>query len=93
MIRERMRDRFDAAFRDFARPTRSDWIFALRTVSAGLIALLTAYALKLDHPQWAMMTVFIVAQPVAGSMARPAARASFEVQATDIQFLPMGCWP
>ncbi len=66
MIRERMRDRFDAAFRDFARPTRSDWIFALRTVSAGLIALLTAYALKLDHPQWAMMTVFIVAQPVAG---------------------------
>jgi uncharacterized membrane protein YccC len=48
------------------RPTRSDWIFALRTVSAGLIALLAAYALKLDHPQWAMMTVFIVAQPVAG---------------------------
>ncbi|TIS11220.1 MAG: FUSC family protein, partial [Mesorhizobium sp.] len=45
---------------------RSDWIFALRTVSAGLIALLAAYALKLDHPQWAMMTVFIVAQPVAG---------------------------
>ncbi|WP_245469583.1 FUSC family protein, partial [Mesorhizobium sp. M7A.F.Ca.MR.362.00.0.0] len=42
------------------------WIFALRTVSAGLIALLAAYALKLDHPQWAMMTVFIVAQPVAG---------------------------
>ncbi|MBN9548451.1 MAG: FUSC family protein [Alphaproteobacteria bacterium] len=48
------------------QPTRSDWIFALRTVSAGLIALLVAYALKLDHPQWAMMTVFIVAQPVAG---------------------------
>ncbi|UCI05290.1 FUSC family protein [Mesorhizobium sp. B1-1-8] len=48
------------------QPTRSDWIFALRTVSAGLIALLAAYALKLDHPQWAMMTVFIVAQPVAG---------------------------
>ena len=48
------------------RPTRSDWIFALRTTSAGLIALLAAYALELDHPQWAMMTVFIVAQPVAG---------------------------
>ncbi|MCZ8544867.1 FUSC family protein [Mesorhizobium qingshengii] len=48
------------------QPTRSDWIFALRTVSAGLMALLVAYALKLDHPQWAMMTVFIVAQPVAG---------------------------
>jgi len=48
------------------QPTRSDWIFALRTTSAGLIALLAAYALKLEHPQWAMMTVFIVAQPVAG---------------------------
>lgn len=48
------------------RPTRSDWIFALRTTSAGLIALLLAYWLALDHPQWAMMTVFIVAQPVAG---------------------------
>ncbi len=48
------------------QPTRSDWIFALRTTSAGLIALLVAYALKLEHPQWAMMTVFIVAQPVAG---------------------------
>ena len=48
------------------RPTRSDWIFALRTVSAGLIALLIAYALSIGEPQWAMMTVFIVAQPVAG---------------------------
>ena len=48
------------------RPTRSDWIFALRTVSAGLIALLAAYALHIGEPQWAMMTVFIVAQPVAG---------------------------
>lgn len=48
------------------QPTRSDWIFALRTVSAGLIALLVAYALNLGQPQWAMMTVFIVAQPVAG---------------------------
>lgn len=48
------------------QPTPSDWIFALRTVSAGLFALFAAYALKLDDPQWAMMTVFIVAQPVAG---------------------------
>lgn len=57
-------------FRDWSaaltRPTRSDWIFALRTTSAGLIALLVSYALRLDHPHWAMMTVFIVAQPVAG---------------------------
>lgn len=66
MIRDRLPSGFVASFASFARPTRSDWIFALRTVSAGLIALLAAYALKLDHPQWAMMTVFIVSQPVAG---------------------------
>jgi uncharacterized membrane protein YccC len=33
---------------------------------AGLVALALAYALKLENPQWAMMTVYIVAQPVAG---------------------------
>ncbi|MER9234281.1 FUSC family protein [Mesorhizobium sp. M0622] len=62
----RLKDGIGTRIAGLTRPTRSDWIFALRTVSAGLIALLAAYALKLDHPQWAMMTVFIVAQPVAG---------------------------
>ncbi len=63
---ERLRRTIGKWSAGLASPTRSDWIFALRTVSAGLIALLAAYALKLEHPQWAMMTVFIVAQPVAG---------------------------
>ncbi|TPO15559.1 FUSC family protein, partial [Mesorhizobium sp. CU2] len=62
----RLRELVETPLSGLTQPTRSDWIFALRTVSAGLIALLAAYALKLDHPQWAMMTVFIVAQPVAG---------------------------
>ncbi|RRI02266.1 FUSC family protein [Mesorhizobium tamadayense] len=62
----RLKDLAGIPISGLTQPTRSDWIFALRTVSAGLIALLAAYALKLDHPQWAMMTVFIVAQPVAG---------------------------
>ncbi|MDX8451501.1 FUSC family protein [Mesorhizobium sp. VK9D] len=62
----RLKELAETPLRGLTQPTRSDWIFALRTVSAGLIALLVAYALKLDHPQWAMMTVFIVAQPVAG---------------------------
>lgn len=66
MIAARLKGYFETSLADLTQPTRSDWIFALRTVSAGLIALLAAYALKLDHPQWAMMTVFIVAQPVAG---------------------------
>ncbi|RUX29688.1 FUSC family protein [Mesorhizobium sp. M2A.F.Ca.ET.042.01.1.1] len=62
----RLKELVGTSLSGLTQPTRSDWIFALRTVSAGLIALLAAYALKLDHPQWAMMTVFIVAQPVAG---------------------------
>ncbi|MER9352632.1 FUSC family protein [Mesorhizobium sp. M0514] len=66
MIWARLKSDFETSLAGLTQPTRSDWIFALRTVSAGLIALLAAYALKLDHPQWAMMTVFIVAQPVAG---------------------------
>ncbi|WP_095199986.1 FUSC family protein [Mesorhizobium carmichaelinearum] len=66
MTGARLKAYFETSLAGLTQPTRSDWIFALRTVSAGLIALLAAYALKLDHPQWAMMTVFIVAQPVAG---------------------------
>ncbi|UVK52581.1 FUSC family protein [Mesorhizobium sp. AR02] len=66
MTGAQLRAYFETSLAGLTQPTRSDWIFALRTVSAGLIALLAAYALKLDHPQWAMMTVFIVAQPVAG---------------------------
>ncbi|RWB56248.1 FUSC family protein [Mesorhizobium sp.] len=62
----RLKEFVEIPLNGLTQPTRSDWIFALRTVSAGLIALLAAYALDLDHPQWAMMTVFIVAQPVAG---------------------------
>jgi uncharacterized membrane protein YccC len=66
VISARLKGYFETSLAGLTQPTRSDWIFSLRTVSAGLIALLAAYALKLDHPQWAMMTVFIVAQPVAG---------------------------
>ena len=57
---------FASSFEAIMRPTRSDWIFALRTTTAGFIALLIAYWLGLENPHWAMMTVFIVAQPVAG---------------------------
>ncbi len=45
---------------------RTAWVFALRTNAAALIALVIAFALNLQQPQWAMMTVFIVSQPIAG---------------------------
>lgn len=45
---------------------KTAWVFSLRTVAAALIALVMAFALRLQQPQWAMMTVFIVSQPIAG---------------------------
>ncbi|MBA8879414.1 FUSC family protein [Phyllobacterium myrsinacearum] len=49
-----------------AWPGRTAWVFALRTNAAALFALMVAFALNLQQPQWAMMTVFIVSQPIAG---------------------------
>jgi uncharacterized membrane protein YccC len=42
------------------------WIFAAKTTASGLIALLVAFTFNLDQPQWALLTVFIVAQPQSG---------------------------
>src|SRR5260221_5387652 len=41
-------------------------IFAAKTTAAGLIALPVAFTFALDQPQWALLTVFIVAQPHSG---------------------------
>src|SRR5260221_1637009 len=41
-------------------------IFAAKTTLSGLIALLVAFTFNLDQPQWALLTVFIVAQPQSG---------------------------
>lgn len=65
MNRRGLRHRL-ARLQGFVQPTRADWIFAIRTTAAGLVAISIAYALQLEQPQWAMMTVFIVSQPVAG---------------------------
>jgi len=40
------------------------WIFAAKTTASGLIALLVAFTLNLDQPYWALLTVFIVSQPL-----------------------------
>ena len=61
-----LRSRFILLVPHVSLPPRADWIFALRTTLVGIVALLVAYFLGLEQPQWAMMTVFIVSQPVAG---------------------------
>ena len=42
------------------------WIFAAKTTASALLALLVAFSLDLDQPKWALLTVFIVAQPQSG---------------------------
>src|SRR5262249_39089709 len=42
------------------------WIFAAKTTASGLLALLVAFTFNLDQPKWALLTVFIVAQPQSG---------------------------
>src|SRR6516162_1840924 len=49
-----------------AKRGRSLMIFAAKTTASGLIALLVAFTFNLDQPQWALLTVFIVAQPQSG---------------------------
>src|SRR5260221_2542638 len=41
-------------------------IFASKTTASGLLALLVAFTFNLDQPKWALLTVFIVAQPQSG---------------------------
>jgi uncharacterized membrane protein YccC len=42
--------------------------FAFRTALSACGALLIAWLLKLEHPQWSAMTVWAAAQPVRGQL-------------------------
>ena len=42
--------------------------FAVRTALAACLALLVAWLLRLEHPQWAAMTVWAASQPVRGML-------------------------
>jgi uncharacterized membrane protein YccC len=50
----------------FPRTNWVPWIFAAKTTAAALIALLVAFTFNLDQPYWALLTVFIVSQPLSG---------------------------
>lgn len=57
------------------KPTPAAALFGLRTALAGLLALYLSMLLQLAEPKWALMTVFIVAQPMSGMvLAKGAAR-------------------
>lgn len=44
------------------------WNFALRTALASGLALMLAWLIGLEHPQWSAMTVWAVSQPVRGML-------------------------
>src|SRR5208282_2441460 len=53
---------------DLKRPVRRanwvPWVFAAKTTASGLIALLVSFTFNLDQPYWALLTVFVVSQPM-----------------------------
>ncbi|WP_407150722.1 FUSC family protein [Bradyrhizobium sp. ORS 86] len=57
----------------------ADLIFALKTFAASILALVVALALDLPRPYWAMATVYITSQPLAGATS---SKAFFRVMGT-----------
>ncbi|ANF82744.1 fusaric acid resistance protein [Acinetobacter sp. NCu2D-2] len=51
------------------RPNKMDWIFAIKTFVAGMLALYVAFMLNLTYPIWAIGTVFVIANPYSGMAA------------------------
>ena len=44
------------------------WLFSVKTFAAAMLALYIAMAIGLQRPYWAMATVYIVSQPLIGSL-------------------------
>ncbi|KWV52169.1 fusaric acid transporter [Bradyrhizobium macuxiense] len=57
----------------------ADLVFALKTFAASILALVIALALDLPRPYWAMATVYITSQPLAGATS---SKAFFRVMGT-----------
>jgi hypothetical protein len=57
----------------------ADLIFALKTFTASILALVVALAMDLPRPYWAMATVYITSQPLAGATS---SKAFFRVVGT-----------
>jgi uncharacterized membrane protein YccC len=50
----------------------ADIVFALKTFAAAMLALIIAFWLDLPRPYWAMTTVYITSQPLAGATSSKA---------------------
>ncbi|HCE7990981.1 TPA: FUSC family protein, partial [Pseudomonas aeruginosa] len=53
-------------WKPFLAPSTLALKFAIKTLLAGGLALWCAFRFDLEQPQWALMTVLIVSQPLSG---------------------------
>jgi uncharacterized membrane protein YccC len=49
-------------------PGLDEWLFAVKTFAAGMLALYIAISIGLDKPYWALTTVYVIAQPLTGAL-------------------------
>ena len=49
-------------------PGVDEWLFAVKTFAAAMLAVYVALIIGLDRPYWAMATVYIVSQPLTGTL-------------------------
>ncbi|MCB8821496.1 FUSC family protein [Microvirga rosea] len=61
------------------QPNWRDVAFSIKTFGAAMLALWIAFRLDLTQPSWAMLTVFVVSQPIAGMVA---AKSLFRIAGT-----------
>lgn len=54
------------------RPSKLDWIFAIKTYIAAMSALFISFSLDLLNPIWSIGTVMIIANPYAGMLSSKA---------------------
>src|SRR5687768_13923272 len=43
-------------------------LFSLKTLAAAILALLLSYLLEVKDPQWAVVTAYLVSQPMVGAI-------------------------
>ena len=49
-------------------PGINDWLFSVKTFAAAMLAVYIAFSIGLQRPYWAMAAVYIVSQPLTGSL-------------------------
>ncbi|MBF7686307.1 FUSC family protein [Acinetobacter sp. B10A] len=63
------------------RPSKLDWVFAIKTYIAAMLALFISFQLDLLNPIWSIGTVMIIANPYAGMLS---SKALYRVAGTAI---------